>query len=125
MGGIGTSTPFTGVPSLPGTSYGTLGTTGGAVWGTLVAAAGAGTKHYIQGVSMVVASGTVDCAITNVGTIAAANGAGVIERGQFPAGGGIAQQYNPIIASGTNGTLSYWMGGAGTAYFTVKYYTGV
>ena len=31
-----------------GTSYGTLGTTGVAVWGTLAAAAGAGTLQKVQ-----------------------------------------------------------------------------
>lgn len=108
-----------------GTSYGTLGTTGGAVWGTLVAASGAGTRQYVSGLSIVVASGTVDCAITNVGTVAAANGAGILARGQFTPGGGIRASFWPVSTSGTNGTLAFWMGGAGTAYFTIDYWQGV
>lgn len=121
VGALGASSPFTTTPTLPGTSYGTVGTTGGAVFGTLVPPAGAGTKVYIQGASIVVTSGTVDCAIV-IGTFAGPNGAGVVERGQFSAGGGIAQQYNPILITGTNGTVTYYMGGAGTAAFNVKYY---
>lgn len=113
------------VPPVIGTSYGTLGTTGAAVWGTIIAASGAGTRQYVSGVSIVVASGTVDCAITNVGTVAAANGAGILARGQFTPGGGIAQTFVPVEASGTNGTLAFWMGGAGTAYFRVSYWQGV
>ena len=113
------------VPVTIGTNYGTLGTTGAAVIGTLVSAAGAGTRQYISGLSMVVASGTVDCAITNVGTVAGPNGAGVLARGQFPPGLGIRASFNPVSASGANGTIGYWMGGAGTVYFTVDYWQGV
>ena len=113
------------VPVTIGTSYGTLGTTGAAVWGTLVATAGAGTRQYVSGVAIVVASGTVDCAITNVGTVAAANGVGILARGQFTPGGGIAQTFDPVEASGAAGTLAFWLGGAGTAYFRVSYWQGV
>ena len=113
------------IPVTIGTSYGTLGTTGVAVIGTLIAASGAGTRQYISGLSMVVASGTVDCAITNVGTVAGPNGAGVLARGFFPPGLGIRATFNPVEVSGTNGTIGYWMGGAGTVYFTVNYWQGV
>lgn len=108
-----------------GTSYGTLGTTGLAMIGTLISASGAGTYQYINGLSIVVASGTVDCAITSVGTVAGPNGEGILARGQFPPGGGIARNFGPTMRSGTNGTIGYWMGGAGTAYFTVQYWQGV
>ena len=113
------------VPLVIGTSYGTLGTAGAATWGTLVATAGAGTRQYVSGIAIVVASGTVDCAITNVGTVAAANGAGILARGQFVPGGGIMRDFFPAQVSGTNGTLSFWLGGAGTAYFIVDYWQGV
>ena len=113
------------VPPVIGTSYGTLGTAGAATWGTLIAASGAGTRQYVSGLSVVVASGTVDCAITNVGTVATIGGAGILTRGQFPAGGGIMRDFFPAMVSGTNGTLSFWVGGAGTAYFTVQYLHGV
>lgn len=114
------------LPVVAGTSYGTLGTTGALLWGTLVAASGAGTKQYVSGVQIVVTSGTVDCAITNVGTIASPQGGnGVLARGQFGPGGGITENFFPVMPSGTNGTLAYFMGGAGTAYFIVRYWNGV
>ena len=113
------------VPVTVGTSYGTLGTAGAATWGTLISAAGAGTRQYVSGLQIVVASGTVDCAITNAGTFAGPNGAGVLARGQFTPGGGIRASFDPVAASATNGTLAFWLGGAGTAYFTVDYWQGV
>ena len=67
----------------------------------------------------------MDCAITNVGTVAAANGAGILARGQFVPGGGIIRDFFPVMASGAAGTLAFWMGGAGTAYFIVNYWNGV
>src|SRR3990172_2759320 len=92
------------------TSLTTNGTTGAAVWGTLVAASGAGTKQYVSGVDVVVSSGTVEVAVTNIG-VGGSAGAGVLTRGVFIAGGGISKDFYPVIASGTNGTLSYWLGG--------------
>lgn len=107
-------------------TYGTLGTTGAAVYGTMVSAVGAGTSIYLTGLSIVVQSGTVDCAIAN-GTFGPAGGPGganVYARGAFPAGGGVARPYPNVVQSGTNGTLIYWMGGAGTAYFLADYWIG-
>jgi len=112
------------VPVQTGTAYGTLGTTGAAVWGTLIAASGAGTKQYVSGVQIIVHAGTVDCAITNIG-VGGTTGAGVLARGNFIAGGGLTDRFDPVIPSGTNGTLSYWMGGAGTAWLQVRYWQGV
>ena len=106
------------------TSLTTNGTTGAAVWGTLVAASGAGTKQYVSGVDVVVSSGTVEVAVTNIG-IGGSVGAGVLTRGVFIAGGGISKDFYPVIASGTNGTLSYWLGGAGTANIIIQYWQGV
>ena len=106
------------------TSLTTNGTTGVAVWGTLVAASGAGTKQYVSGVDVVVSSGTVEVAVTNIG-VGGSTGAGVLTRGVFIAGGGVSKNFYPVIASGTNGTLSYWLGGAGTANITVQYWQGV
>lgn len=110
-------------PPVIGTSYGTLGTAGAATWGTLIAAAGAGTYQYVSGVDIIVASGTVDVAVTNIG-IGGSTGAGVLARGQFTPGGGISKNFNPIQRSGTNGTLSYWLGGAGTASIAIQYWQG-
>src|SRR3990167_7297734 len=114
------------LPVVLGTSYGTLGTTGALVWGTLVSASGAGTRQYVSGLSITVMSGTVDVAITNVGTIASPqSGNGVLARGNFRSGGGMVRDFNPIQASGTNVTLAYFLGGVGTAYFIVNYWQGV
>jgi len=107
-----------------GTSYGAVGTTGAAVWGTLIAAAGAGTRQYVSGLEVVVASGTVDVAVTNIG-IGGSTGAGVLARGQFTPGGGIQRTFNPVSASGANGTLSFWLGEAGTVAIVVDYWQGV
>lgn len=112
------------IPVQLGTPLVTVGTTGAAVWGTLVAASGAGTKQYVARTSIVVQSGTVDVAVTNIG-IGGSTGAGVLERGQFVQGGGITNNYDPVMVSGTNGTLSYWLGGAGTVAITVNYWQGV
>lgn len=103
------------------TSYGTLGTTGAAVFGTILAAVGAGTQYYLHGLSMVVTSGTLSTALMN-GTSTNSNGAGVFARGNFVPGGGIVRDYTTAVSSGTNGTLVYWMSGAGTAYFTAQYF---
>lgn len=112
------------IPVTIGTSYGVVGTTGAAAWGTIIAASGAGTKQYVSGVDIVVVSGTVEVVVTNIG-IGGSTGAGVLARGNFAPGGGIAKSFNPVQVSGTNGTLSFWLGGAGTADITVQYWQGV
>lgn len=107
-------------PIEPVTTYGTQGTTGAAVRGTLVSAVGAGTDLMVSGLSIIVESGTVDCAIC-FGTMAGPNGADVLARGVFVPSAGIARDFT-IPQSKTNGTLTYYMGGAGTAYFQVNYW---
>jgi hypothetical protein len=94
--------------------------TGGTIWGTLLASAGAGTNVYLTGLSIVAHSGTCDLAITN--NVAGSTGAGVYARGLFPAGGGIAQSFNPPINCGAAGTLCYLVNGNGTASFIVSYW---
>ena len=111
-------------PVQIGTPIHTRGTTGAAVWGTLVAASGAGTKQYVSNVDIVVASGTVDVAVTTIG-IGGSTGAGILARGQFPQGGGLTKPFDPVIPSGTNGTLAFWMGGAGTVDVVITYWQGV
>ena len=71
---------------------------------------------------MVVTSGTVDCGIAN--NVAGTTGAGVYVRGQFPAGGGIAQSWDQPIKYGTNGTLAWFMNGAGTVSYNAQYWVG-
>lgn len=120
LGSVQTDT----TPALLGTSYHIRGTTGAAVWGTIIAASGAGTKQYVSNVDIVVTAGTVDVAVTNIG-VDGSTGAGVLVRGQFVPSGGIAKVFSPAMASGTNGTLAFWMGGAGTVDVTVNYRQGV
>lgn len=103
------------------TSYGTLGTTGVEVFGTILAAVGAGTRYYLHGLSMVVTSGTLSLGLMD-GTSTNSNGAGVWGRGLFTPGGGMVRDYTTPLTSGTNGTLVYWMSGAGTGYFTAQYF---
>lgn len=112
------------IPVQVGTPIHVRGTTGAAVWGTIVVASGAGTKQYISRISIVVVSGTVDVALTNIG-VGGSTGAGVLERGQFVPSAGITNNYDPVIPSGTNGTISYWLGGAGTVDMTINYWQGV
>lgn len=98
-----------------------LGTGGGTAVGTIVAPAGAGTNLYITGISIVVHSGgSVDCGIAN--NVAGTTGAGVLARGFFPIGGGIARDFNPAINVGANGTLAYFLITAGTASFNASYW---
>lgn len=101
----------------------TQGTAGSAVWGTLIAPVGAGTYVYVTGLSAVVDAGTVDVAIST--NVAGSTGAGVFARGQFTQAAGIAREYTYPIQVGTNGTIAYWLGGAGTVSMTVDYWVGV
>lgn len=112
------------VPVVTGTSIVVVGTSGGSLWGTIVAASGAGTKQYVSGVQIIGVAGTTEVAVTNIG-IGGSSGAGVLMRGFIPPSGGIAQNFNPVIASGTNGTIAYWIGTAGTVDITVQYWQGV
>lgn len=113
--------------SLPvqlGTSFTVVGTAGAGFWGTIIAAAGAGTKQYVSGVDIIGVGGTVEVVVTNIGVTGSA-GAGILARGFIPPSGGISKNFNPVIASSTNGTLAYWMGGAGTVDITVQYWNGI
>lgn len=105
------------------TTYGTLLAGAGSTWATLSAASGAGTYHYVSGVSIVVKSGTVDSAIS-FGTVL--GGTGLIERGSFPEGGGIAKSYWPSLkSSGTNSEICAEIAGAGTVEFKAEFWRGV
>lgn len=107
--------------SITPLTHGTLGTAGGSFFGTISAASGAGTKHYVTGVDIVMQSGTADVRIL-AGT--AIQGTGVLAAGQFPAGGGIAKTFQVPFATGTNSELTYHFVGAGTAFITVSYWKG-
>ena len=109
-------------PPITVVNQGTLGTSAVAVWGTLSGASGAGTFHYVTGVSIVVQSGTVDTAISFGTTASNPLGTGVLTRGAFSPGLGVARTFIPVISGGANSELTYWLGGAGTAYFVINYW---
>ncbi len=101
---------------------GTLGTAGGSFFGTLSGASGAGTKHYVQGVDIVMNTGTADLRILAGTSI---QGTGVLTAGNFIQGGGISKNWWPHFATGTNSELIYHFVGAGTAFITISYWKGV
>lgn len=98
----------------------TLGTAGAAFWGTLVAPVGAGTFLYVTRISVVGHTGTVDCGVAD--NVAGSTGAGVMARGWVPAGGGYVEIFNPPLRTVANGTLAYFLNGAGTASFNIAYW---
>lgn len=100
---------------------GTLGTAGGSLFGTLSGASGAGTKHYINGLQIVVQSGTPDVRVL---TGTAIQGTGVLAAGAFVPSAGIVRELNPPFVTGTNSELTYHFVGAGTAYIVVNYWKG-
>lgn len=112
------------VPFVVGTSYGTFGTTGAAAWGTLVSAAGVGTKQYVSGIDISGISGTAEIVVSNVG-VSGSQGNGVLARFNTVPGGGLSKVFNPVQASATNGTLAFWMGAAGTVDIVIQYWQGV
>src|SRR3990167_8896602 len=67
-------------PTITPLIQGTLGTAGGSLFGTLSAASGAGTKHYVSGLSVVVNSGTADVRVLAGTSI---QGTGVLAAGAF------------------------------------------
>ena len=103
-------------------SHGTLGTAGGSFFATISALSGAGTRHYVTNVDVVMQSGTADVRVL-AGT--GIQGTGVIAAGQFPAGGGIAKHFAPPFDAGANSILAYHFVGAGTAFITVNYFKAV
>ncbi len=100
---------------------GTLGTAGGSFFATLSAASGAGTKHYISGLSIVQQSGTADVRIL---TGTAIQGTGVLAAGFFSPSGGMVREFNPPFVTGTNSELTCHFVGAGTAFIVVNYWKG-
>ena len=107
-------------PTVTVVSQGTLGTAGGSFFGTLSAASGAGTNHWVTNVDIVAQSGTADVRVLAGTGIA---GTGVIAAGFFPsAGGGISKHFMPAFSAGANSELIYHFVGAGTAFITVNYF---
>lgn len=106
-------------PVNQATSFGTLGTASGSLFGTISAVSGAGTKHVVSGVTVVMDSGTADVRVL-LGT--AITGGSVLTGGKYVPSGGINKDFNPPIESGTNSEITYHFVGAGTAYITVQYW---
>lgn len=116
------------IPIVTQSTFGTHGTTGATVFGTLAGgtSSGAGTEIFITSLSLTIPStgGSQDVSIgwgTNAGTFHA--GTGQLVRGNFPAGGGIQKQFNPAINSGTNAQLTLFQAGAGTVDVAVTTFT--
>ena len=101
------------------TSFGTVGTASGSLFGTISAASGAGTIHVLTGLNIVVTSGTPEIMIS-YGSIL--TGGSVIVKGAFAVNSGISRNYNPPIDSGTNSEIIYHFVNAGTANIQVQYY---
>ncbi len=121
---VGTLSP---IPSIAVSTYGTHGTTGVSIFGTLAGGtgAGAGTEIFITSLSLTIPStgGSQDASIgwgSNGGTFHA--GTGLLVRGNFPPGGGIQKQFCPPVNSGTNGQLMLFQAGAGTVDVSVSYF---
>jgi hypothetical protein len=106
-------------PTITPLTFGTLGTAGGSFFATISTASGAGTKHYISGVDIIVQSGTADIRVL-VGT--AIEGGSVLAAGCFTPNGGISKNFNPTFVTGTNSELTYHFVGAGTAFINVSYW---
>lgn len=116
------------IPTITQPTFGTHGTTGVSVFGTLAGgtSSGAGTEIFVTSVSVSLPStaGSQDVSVgwgTNGGTFQA--GTGLIVRGNFLAGGGIQKTFSPAINSGTNAQLCYFQAGAGTVDINVTYFT--
>lgn len=109
-------------------TYGTYGTTGASVFGTLVGgtSSGAGTEIFVTSLSIQIPStaGSQNVSVgfgTNGGTFH--QGTGAIFMGNFVAGGGISKFFDPPINSGTNAQLTYFQSGAGTISVNITYFT--
>ena len=108
-------------PTVTPLIQGTLGTSGGSLFGTLSAPAGAGIKHYISGLSVIGQSGTADVRIL---TGTAIQGTGILGAGIVTPGGGYVRDFLMPFVTGTNSELTYHFVGAGTAFIVVNYWKG-
>jgi len=115
------------IPAFTQATFGSHGTTGATVFGTLAGgtSSGAGTEIFITSLSLTIPStaGSQDVSIgfgTNGGTFHA--GTGLLVRGNFPAGGGIQKTFMPAINSGTNAQVTYFQAGAGTVDVNITYF---
>lgn len=117
----GTQGKFDPKPNRNVLNYST--TTTGTV-GTLVAAPSAGSSVWVTSLDISVQSGTVEPLVSfNLAT----NGQGVLNRGNYVAGGGIAKTYTPATNANNTGTALTFniLSGAGTVSYNVGYFVDV
>lgn len=115
------------IPTIANVTFGTHGTTGVSIFGTLAGGtgSGAGTEIFITSLSLTIPStgGSQDASIgwgSNGGTFQA--GTGLLVRGNFPPGGGIQKSFWPPVSSGTQAQLMLFQAGAGTVDVDVTYF---
>ncbi len=118
------------IPTIANVTYGTHGTTGVSIFGTLAGGtgSGAGTEIFVTSLSLSIPStgGSQDVSVgwgSNGGTFQA--GTGLLVRGNFPPGGGIQKTFWPPVNSGTQAQLMMFQAGAGTADVSVTYFLAV
>jgi hypothetical protein len=92
--------------------------------GTLVAAPSAGSSIWLTSLDISQVSGTAE-SVVSFGL--AATGAGVVARGNFTTGGGIAKSYLPATNANNTGTALTWniLSGSGTVSYTGHYFIDV
>lgn len=117
--GIGGTVSINNIPEVSVVTASVLGTAGGSAFGTLSTASGAGTKHYVTGLSVIGQSGSADIRVLSGTAIA---GTGVLGAGWVVPGGGFIRDFSIPVNSGTNSELTYHFVGAGTAFIAVNYF---
>lgn len=115
------------IPTIGQSTFGTFGTTGVTLVGTIAGgtSSGAGTEIFITSLSLSIpaTAGSQDVSVgwgTAAGTFH--SGTASLVRGMFLAGGGIQKTFSPAINSGTNAQLCYFQAGAGTVDVNVTYF---
>src|SRR3990167_7718436 len=106
-------------PVNQATSFGTVGTAGGSLFGTISGTSGGGTVHLVSNVDIVQVTGTSEILVLYCSAL---TGGSVLAQGAFAPGGGISKTFNPPIESGTNSEIIYHFVGAGTSRITVSYW---
>lgn len=112
---------FTAVP-YPSAQVLSAGTTSSGTIGTLIAATGAGTGIYINSLIVNAISGTPE---VTVSFALQASGNQTVNRGAYPAGGGVALSFPHPSYYGTAAAALTWnmLSGSGTVSYAVTYTT--
>lgn len=99
--------------------FGTTVTSGTSVLGTIISAAGAGTRIYITDLMISVGAGTTEVILANGGTATP-----LVGTMSFTAFGGLVSNFRTPIRTGTNGTLVFKQTANQTLSITVAGFTG-